>query len=159
LDALLSKMSTSLQPSSINLFLGQRMVLAHNLDEFLKYAQRVPVLITINFDGRELPDSYQEGEPPKPGTEKLQRFDDDSALILSRRMPVSMLKEAAANKGLPEHLRREVAIAAWTRAALLDDEARGKEITPILESLLPELKEALKDYTAATDPEARRFAA
>src|SRR6185369_16343458 len=56
-------------------------------------------------------------------------------------------------------LRRELAMAVWVRAALLDDEARATEMAPTLATLAPELKELLNAYVAAADKPAKKFAA
>src|SRR5205085_3393114 len=60
---------------------------------------------------------------------------------------------------LPAHLRRELALAVWVRAALLDDDATATELAPTVAVLAPELKELLNAYVAATDKPAKKFAA
>jgi hypothetical protein len=57
---------------------------------------------------------------------------------------------------LPEGLRADVAVAAWTRAIMLKDDAVAREMTPILSNLVPELKNDLEEYSAA-EGEAREF--
>jgi hypothetical protein len=55
-------------------------------------------------------------------------------------------------------LRRELAVAAWTRAMLLGDDAAGRELTPALMSMVPEMKPELDSYLAAPDAQARQDA-
>jgi hypothetical protein len=157
LDSVLAQTNSTMPPSSQNLLRALRLKLARNLDEFLKYAQRMPVGVTFDYDGRELPED--------PGTDVAARmtgrafFDADSAWILNERMPLSVLQAGAHRHSLPDHLRRELARAAWVRAVLLEREEVGKELVLILEKLAPELKGALQPYLSASNPDARKFAA
>jgi hypothetical protein len=98
------------------------------------------------------------GKPIKTARNKLS-WDDDAALVLNEAMPLAVLKEAAMNTTLATHLRRELALAAWTRAALLDDDATATQLTPTVAGLAPELKELLNAYIAAADKPAKKFAA
>ena len=61
-------------------------------------------------------------------------------------LPLAVLKDAALGKVLPAHLRRQVAVAAWTRAVLLDDDDTAKATAPALLELLPEMKAQLTAY-------------
>lgn len=149
LDSLLSKGGLAFPPSSLNLFLAQRLKVARNLDEFLKYAQRVPVGIIYG------PDDFGE----EIDTDRRVYLDADSTKVLNRNMPLSLLKEAATSKILPDYLRRELALATWVRSVLLDNEVISRELVPILEDLVPELKEFLNAYLVAETTEARKFAA
>jgi hypothetical protein len=160
LDALLAANAAQLPPSAFNLFMSLRMKVAVNLDEFLKYAQRVPSGFTYDEDGRELPAELTDdnGKPVKTARNKLS-WDDDAARTLNEAMPLAVLKEAAMNTTLATHLRRELALAAWVRAALLDDDATATELTPTVAGLAPELKELLNAYLAAADKPAKKFAA
>lgn len=160
LDAVLVPGKSSLPVSAVNLFSGQRMLIARNLDEFLRDAQRTPTAFSYNFDGRELPEDPKDlasDAELKPFLGGRRLFDSDAIVIMNNWMPLAMLKEAASNKNLPEHLRRDIAIAAWVRSVLMNDRATGSEIAPVLESLAPELKGFLDAENAAASPDARRF--
>jgi hypothetical protein len=160
LDAMLASSGGSLPPSALNRFLSLRMKVAASLDEFLKYSQRVPSGVTYDEDGRELPmDKDEATDEVKKSPRVGLSWDEDATRALNEMMPLSVLKEAALSKSLPVHLRRDLAIAVWARAALLDDEATALVLVPAVESLAPELKEYLDAYVAAQEKAARKFAA
>jgi hypothetical protein len=162
LDTLLAQNLASMPPSTLNDFLSLRCQMAKTLDEFLKYAQRKPAAFSYNEDGREIPTTASEMNEDaalKEFAKGRLAFDEDGRAIFNQQMPVSLLQEAAANKTLPQYLRREVAQAAWARAALLDDEAAAKELTLLLQSLAPDLKAGLTDYLNAATGNDKKFAA
>ena len=162
LDAVLVPDKASLPVSTVNQLTGQRMRLARNLDEFLRDAQRTPVAFSYNFDGRELPEDSNDlakDAEMKPFLDGRKLFDADAAVLLNNRMPIALLKEAASNKTLPDHLRRDVALATWVRAELIRDRATSREIAPVLQSLAPELKSHIDASLNAATPEAQHFSA
>lgn len=159
LDELLAKQRSALPHSALNLFLAQRMKLASNLYEFLAHAQRVPAGFSWNDDGRELPEDISQNDELKAFRDGRTLFDVDAALLLNRKLPLEMLKTAATGNALPEHLRRDVAQAAWLRAVMLDDDKTASELVPLLKSLIPSMSTLLDDYLAAKQSDARRFAA
>lgn len=156
LDKILTGERQQLNASALNLFLGQRMMLAQNLNEFLQNAPRVPAGYSYNDDGRELPD---EESAPKAGEAPKSLFDLDAADTFNRAMPVAIMKDAASSKTLPANLRRDVAQAAFVRAAMLNDRETAIQAAASLEAELPDVKEFLAAYKKATTPEASRFAA
>jgi hypothetical protein len=70
-----------------------------------------------------------------------------------------VLAEIPKSSTLPANLRREIVIAAWTRAILLHDQAVAADLVPITQELVPEIKESLTVYLNAADSSARQFAA
>jgi len=148
LDGFFSAVAPDLPRSGLNLFLSQRLKLAHNLDEFLTSAKRVPA-------GFALDELMERPTDKKPDKVLLDR---DATAVMNERMPLTMLKECASNQTLPAHLRRGIAVAAWTRAVLIGDESIAEELVPILEALEPDLKPGLQTYLTATSSPARRFA-
>lgn len=160
LDQLLPKAGPLLPPSALNHFLSLRMKVAANLDEFLKYSQRVPSGVTYDEDGRELPvDKDEATDEVKKSPRIRASWDADAEKALNVMLPSSVLKDAAASNSLPAHLRRDLAIATWARAALLEDEATALALVPLTSSLAPELKQDLNAYAAAQDKAEKRFAA
>ena len=148
---------TQLTPSALNLLLGQRMMLAANLDEFLKAAQRKPAGLSDDNDGREIP---EEEDPTRDKTRDAQLFfATDSAAIFNQAMPVTILKDAAHSTILAPNLRADVARAAFVRAALLDDRDTAIQAAQALAAMQPELRQFLSAYERAATPDARRFAA
>lgn len=157
LDSLLQPNST-LPTSTANLFRHQRMLLATDLEEFLKYAQRPPAAYSWDDDGRELPIDLKQDEELKTWSGRML-LDTDSVKIMNEQFPLSLLKEAAMNRTLPEHIRRQLAVMTWTRAAMFDQVETAKAIAPVASTLAPELKTYLDAYQAATTPANRKSAA
>lgn len=141
-----------LPSSAVNQFLHQRMLLSATLEEFLRYAQRRPSAFSWGDDGREIPIDTKElnGDAELKQLAGLTLFDEDSIQIMNDRLPLSLLQEAASNRTLPDHLRRRVALAAWTRAVMLNDVETAKALSPVLAALAPEMKALLTEYTNAT---------
>lgn len=134
--------------SAINLFLSQRLVLARNLDEFLRFAPR-----------------QSAGYSPGGGDPDLKKepvavlFDNDAAGGFNYNMPLAMMAQSALSKTLPRHLAIKVARAVFTRAALLGDVATAKSVVPMLIAEYPQLADKLKVldretllYVLATHP-------
>ena len=155
LDAVLA---ARLPISARNDLLRQRLTASASLEEFLRFAQRQPSSYSLDDDGREIPD-----EDPKEADERAKRqlphFDGDAADVFNQSLPTGVLREATLRKNLPSHLRRRVALAAWTKAALLDSAVNANSVGPVLAELLPELKTLLDEYSAApTAPERKAIA-
>ncbi|MEO7970246.1 MAG: hypothetical protein ABI698_03025 [bacterium] len=158
LDELLRKDRAHLNASALNSLRHERMLVANNLDEFLTYAQSVPAGLSWNDDGREIP---AEPDDVSAGLKSLQGkplFDDAAAKVLNVKIPLSLLKQAAVSKTLPDHLRRDVAQAAWLRSVLLRDEVTAAELAPTLKALVPEMASLLDNFLAAPDWQAKQFA-
>ncbi|MBD0371502.1 MAG: hypothetical protein ICV60_11740 [Pyrinomonadaceae bacterium] len=160
LDTILQNQA-ALPPSAINQFLHQRMLLATTLEEFLKYAQRRPTAFSWGDDGREIPIEPKELNQDADLKQLAGRtlFDEDAAQIMNDRLPLSLLQEAANSPTLPEHLRKRMALAAWTRAVMLNDTETSKALTPVLASLAPEMKASLNEYANAATPASARAVA
>lgn len=153
LDRTLARDRKSLPPSGVNLLLGQSMTLSQNLEEFLKNAQREPAGLSDNNDGREIP------EETEKSAEAKVFFDWDAANVFNRMMPATTMGDAARSPTLAANLHRDVAQAAFMRAALIDDRATANQAAATLSSAYPQLKDLLAVYQRATTPDARRFAA
>jgi hypothetical protein len=159
LDGLLLKDRAHLNASALNSLRHQRMLVATNLDEFLTYAQSVPAAMSWNDDGREIPAEADEVSEDLKPVQGKPLFDADAAKILNEKIPLSILRQAAVSKILPNHLRRDVAQAAWLRAVILGDEATAAELVPTLKALVPEMASLLDNFLAAPDWQAKQFAA
>jgi hypothetical protein len=156
LDKVLATDRQKLSPSAVNLLLAQRTTLAQNLEEFLQSAQRVPAGFSDDSDGREIPAEGEFKEMTKGGE---LFFDLDGANAFNKAMPVALIKDAARSKTLAPNLRRDVAQAAFVRAALLDDRETASQAAVLLQDMYPQLKEFLASYQKAATPDARRFSA
>jgi hypothetical protein len=149
LDALLPGLRTSLQNSSLNLFLSQRLRLARSFDEFLQFAPRVPQVISMGS----LPVEQEEYMGPS-----TPLFDADAVEVLNRGLPLALLSRAAVSTRLPSHLRKLLVRAAWVRAVLISNGAVASELAGELERVYPELKSDLEAWRSAGDADSRQFA-
>ncbi len=157
LDKVLASDRAALSPSALNLLLAQRTTLSQNLEEFLQSAQRVPAGFSDDSDGREIPDEEDSTKETTKGAKLF--FDLDGANAFNRAMPVALIMDAASSKTLASNLRRDVAQAAFARAALLDERETASRAAALLQDMYPQLKDFLSAYQRAATPEARRFAA
>ncbi len=157
LDQVLAHDRSQFSPSAVNLLLSKRGQLAQNLEDFLHSAQRVPAGFSDDNDGREIPDDESSTKEVTKGSQLF--FDVDAANALNKAMPVSLVKDAAVSKTLSPNLRRDVAQAAFVRAALLDDRETASQAAVLLEEMYPQLKDFLQAYQKAATPDARRFSA
>jgi len=151
LDAMLAKEAT-MPHSAVNQFSALRLKVARNFDEFLRYAPRYPVEIVGETTTMLGSDPYFRGTAPEP------LLDIDSAEILDRWLPMSVLSEAPRSESLPRSLRTKVAPSIWLRTVLLGDEATARGLAPIVGELVPDLKPSLEAWSAAKTREGRRFA-
>jgi hypothetical protein len=85
--------------SARNQFRAQRMRLARDFQEFLRYAPRTPV----------------DNDTTTPGDE----LDGDSALLLDRAIPLSLLQQAADSTLMPDDARAQLAEVISIRTLLL----------------------------------------
>jgi len=159
LDNLLQKHRPNFNASTINLFLHQRMAVSNNLEDFLSYAQRVPAGFSWDEDGTEIPVQADELGSDSDRIQGKAFFDSDAGEILNRRLPVALLAEAAENKSLPDHLRRDIAQATWLRAVLLGNHATATALVPTLKLMVPEMTPLLNQYTSAREPAGKQFSA
>ena len=157
LDQVLTRQKGQLPVSSLNLFLSLRMRLAKGLPEFLTYAQRLPAGFSWNEDEREMAADLTDDSELKAIIGR-SLFDRDATQSLNEKLPLSVLQQAAESKVLPEHLRRDVAQAAWLRAVLLDQPDTARQLVPILKTLMPGMTPFLDDYLS-TAREASKFSA
>ena len=143
LDSILSNQTLRLSRSARNEFLALRMAASDSLNDLLKYAPRIPA-----------------GAGNYPAAQSMgPLFDSDGSVVLSEKLPLKLLAEAAKSDTLPVSLRKQVAIAAWTRSILLGDNALAKQLTPVLAGLAPELRTSLAQYSDAGNGSAQHFAA
>ena len=144
LDRLLTLEQVRSDRSSLNLFLSLRMKLAQDFNEFLEYAQRVPVGMGWSMEsGEHLADwrgALKEDSDGRPF------LGDDAVSVLYQRMPLELLALSASNQILAPHLRKRIALAAWSRAVLLGRHELGNTLIPTLAELAPELDSGLSEY-------------
>jgi hypothetical protein len=160
-DAVVSRPGLLTRPA-LNLFLAERMNLARSLDDLLLYAAREPaaVILWSPDDESGIPKDLEKLTDLKHYRKGERLIDADGATVLNRDLPLDTLTTIAESDKLDPNVRREIAIAAWTRAILLDRPRNGKRLAAVLERLVPEVgKEDLRAYVDAKGDEARRIAA
>src|SRR5205807_10472638 len=125
--------------SARNQTLALRMHVARDGSEFFRYAQRRPAGIVGGFNGMEYPEDASTN-PAFVALLARTSFDTDSTTIMNRVMPLAMLTRPLAGDALPPALRREVALAAWTRAIVLKDDTAARTLASTVTEVAPELK-------------------
>jgi hypothetical protein len=159
LDQTLKSERAHFDESSLNLLISRRMLLANSLAEFLTDSARVPAALSWDDDGREVPSNDEETTAEAKTQRGKPLFDVDAAHALNQQLPLSLLKEAVRSDVLPPGPRRDLAQAAWLRAALLSDTTTADELVPVLSKLVPEILELLNNYSSTTPPDEKKFAA
>ncbi len=156
LNLLLSSAALKNLPSSVNLFRGLRMLAAPTLDDFLHFAARKPVMLTVQTNLGEGPVLYGDLEGSKlHKTGEL--LDRDATRVLNRETPFRLLKEAALRGLLPLDLRSEALMTALTRGLMLGEDL--SEIATKLAEVQPDLAFLTSGYLHETTEDGRRFAA
>jgi hypothetical protein len=99
---------------------AERMALARNFDEFLRYAPRRPVA--------EMTDEVQ------PADTKEDDLDEDAAGVFNLNLPVTHLKQAQASTLLPNHVRQELGRVIFVRTLMLSDAPPFDQVFRLLHS-------------------------
>jgi hypothetical protein len=143
-EALAAKLPLSAQ----NAFREERMSLARNWTEFLRYAPRSPVA--------EASWGADERLEPSHGAVTL---DHDATGALNHHVHLELWIDASANRLLPSRLQAQIAQAGWVRAVLLNRAAEAGALARRVAELQPDLAAAMRGYVAEKSPEAAHFAA
>lgn len=125
--------------STQNDFTSQKMQIAGNLNDYLKFAQRQAATFVWSDDANEKGDDLK-GENQLAIWKNRTMFDYDSVAQFNEKMPLSVLRQAALNQNLPNHLKKFLVIAVWTRAFVLGNTAIQTEFTPLMAQFAPEYK-------------------
>ena len=158
IDEVLANNFESYPISAQNKFLAQRMILAENLAEFIKYAQRKAATFIWSDDGNEQGEDLKSDSTLLPWA-KREMFDEDSVAFFNERMPLSVLREAALSEQTPEHLKKFLVSAVWTRAFTLGNKQIEQEFTPLMTRYAKEYAPLFSKYANAADPTDREAAA
>ena len=168
--------SELLSVSSRNQFSAQRMSLAKDLSEFLKFARRQPFAFSRDgFFGTidELieeekgyfdPEYYKESKEEwnaqveakyreMKNWESSFTFDDETIEIINERFSLETICETAQNRELPDYLRRRLMLAAFTRSILLKRADFVAKTAPQTVRLEPRLNEFFEIYLQAKSPQ------
>ena len=157
-----------------NLMRYHAMKLARDLDEFLRFAPRrgefvmylpdprtkldataLPLKST-NFSGDLAANIKWRTELFQPNT---RYFDEDATAVLSSFMPLPMMARVAKSDRLAPNMQRDVALAVWTRAVLLEDAEIANSIAPIVARYFPQYGAGWRAYQSATTPRQKKLEA
>jgi hypothetical protein len=131
------------------------MLAAPNLDDFMRFAARGPVMVTLQTNSGETPGFFQEEGAKRQQAGDL--LDADATRVLNRETPFRLLKESALNAPLPSELRPEALTIAFTRGLMLGQDL--SEIARRLAETEPDLLPFTGAYLKETTDDGRRFAA
>ena len=168
LDDILPDARTSQPISTVNALLHERMLAADSLPDFFAHLVRRPA--NYGYGRQPLdPDIANNpavlssilcaSEQDESNEERALRFDEGGAALLNQSMPLSQIIAGIDNEPMPSHLRFELSLAAWTRAAILGDSAVADHLISKLSACDPRLQPFLLEFRRAKSPEAQRFAA
>lgn len=144
--------------STQNKFLAQRLILAESLDDFLKYAQRQPATFVWSDDGSEEGTELSDNKDLKSWNDRTM-FDEDSVAFFNERMPLTVLRQAALSPNLPEHLKKFLVVAVWTRAFVLKNQTIEREFAPLVARYDKNLAPSFSTLAGTTNPTEREAAA
>jgi hypothetical protein len=158
-----------------NLMRYHRMKLARDLDEFVHFALRRGEFVMYLPDPRTKLDAtppplssatrfpYDFGAILKWRTELFQPspqyFDTDATAAMSFVMPLPLMARVAQSGRLPPNMQRDVALAVWTRAMLLDDTETATALAPIVARHFPQYGAGWKAYQGAATPQQKKIEA
>jgi hypothetical protein len=91
--------------------------------------------------------------------EGVQRLDSETAIVLNRQLPLSNLVSLVLESKWTKQLRFELAMAVWTRAALLDQPEQARRLSATMIEGEPGWKPWLTAYDSAASPDERHVAA
>ena len=140
------------QDSVTNMLRAERLNLARDWIEFLRFAPRSPVLLAYDY-------ASEFCSPDEALKKKAAAFDSDSARPLNQATPLKLWIDAAQSKLVPRRLQAEIAQAGWVRAVILDDRPAANRMAVLLRQLQPKLAVELDAYLAASDSDAAKFTA
>ena len=143
----------SLSPADGNLFLGLRFRTSSDAGEFVRYAQRRPVCIGYTIE--DCIQSLQHQDASRYG--KLRYLDTDAQIVINECLPLALLRRLAADQEMDREIRKNLAMAAFARAAVTGHDSAVLEAVPVLSPFFPEAKKLLSDLAKAGSTEERSF--
>ena len=169
LDRLLA--ARSLPEGVGNLLRYQRLKLARDIGEFATSAVRHGEFIMYLYDpstklsAMPLPlrptkwDSYI-ATVVSWRTELFQKdppyFDADATYGMSSFMPLPMMAQVVLAPGLPANIKRDIGLAVWTRAVLLDDADTANTMADAIASFFPQYADNWKTFRSAAAGDAKK---
>jgi hypothetical protein len=109
--------------ASTNALLALRMKTARSLEEMLQDTPRE----VVDFTSESAWNVRCVGSKDCSAKIPSRQIDQDAAEIFDERLPLTLWAQAAVSPSLPEPLRRDIVLAGWMRAVLLQNaEAAGR---------------------------------
>lgn len=146
----------NLPPSSLNLFLDQKVRLATTLAEYWADAVRVSSGAMNDSAGIETPDDFDKAEAKTSWYVGPSAFSPAAANVINELIPLNVLTTASWNNWALAQ-RRDYLQAVWTRAILLNDDKVVAQVTPLLAAQNPLLTKLLNEYKTVTNPDQKKF--
>jgi hypothetical protein len=145
-------LTQKLPDSAINLLRAERLYLARDWTEFLRFAPRKPL-----FYGSSTGDEMRLADIA--GNTMSVAFDADAAWPFNTMVPLKLWIEATRSTLVPPSLQAKLAQTAWVRAVILRDQAAARVLAERVRQLNPELAAEMRAYLAESDPAAANFKA
>ena len=157
-----------------NLMRYQRLTLARNIGEFATFAVRRGEFLMYMYDPRTglgatplpLTPTKRDSDTatvvawrPELSQKDPLYFDADGAYGMSSFMPLPMMAQVVLAPGLPANIKRDIGLAVWTRAVLLDDTDTAKSMADAVAPFFPQYADDWRSYRVAATPEARKVEA
>ena len=159
LDQIVDHPAADLPTGSLNQFKVQRLTVAQNLDEFVRFGVQVPLSICTNGGVEQVPDDVEQILKTGKGDKATAEFIPQAASVMDIKMPLAVLKQLAVNTRIPNDLRNNVAWTSWVRSILVGEDAAARELAQIAKPLNKAKTKLFDAYLAEPTPEGRKFAA
>ncbi|HEX3086506.1 MAG TPA: hypothetical protein VHP99_18370, partial [Pyrinomonadaceae bacterium] len=178
IDDVLTNSADALPISARNQFLEQRTHLSDGLSAFLKYSQREPVAFYNDATGHfgSLSDQLRFAKDqwtPEYGSQTKTEWDHDMEKeyqdilpwdkrsifaeetidVFNWHFPLPALAAAGRDRSVPEYLQRQLLLAAWTRAVVLNRYDEALQLTPDAIKVAPEMAPLLNEFLRARPSE------
>jgi hypothetical protein len=159
LDRVLLSPPATLPLSAANLLRAQRLTIAQNLSEFVRFGIQKPACLCMTGGIEGVPDDVETIEKTgvTPDTEPL--FTQTAGYVLDRKLPLSALRQLARDQKIPTKLRAHIAWTAWVRAVLVGDDASARDLAIAMRPFNRRKTGLIDEYLSATTSEGRKFAA
>jgi hypothetical protein len=145
-------LSGQLLLSTRNRILYERLRLARDWTEFLRFAPREPEPKVSFFDSDEVPEA---GQWAKAGP----LFDADATQALNSHIPLALLLDASRSRRLSRHLQMQIAQAGFVRSIVLDRLSEARDFMRRMVELSPAVAEEGREFLTAPDDATAHFAA
>ena len=161
--------------SSINQFAALRFGLADDLEDFLRYAHRVPFGLTYGSEVQTLDQiiaEQKEGYNPEYSEGSKEEYDanvdkeyadeislkgkplldDKATALINQHFPLTLLIETEKSPALPEYERKRFVTAIFVRALLLENYPFVQQFAPRMIEYFPDSTEEIKQILTARTP-------